>query len=117
LFLSGIDHCQAGIQAEDKACAARESPHLTGSLLWDSHCCDWKTVGQNNAEDGIPTFIASATCSFPPAFSLQTGTMTSTWHKVKALTSSFTFDKNLWVGLDFNKIMLAGANYTDKIQE
>jgi hypothetical protein len=77
-------------------------------------------VAQNNAEDGTPTFIASAmACSFPPAFSLQSGTMTSTstWHNVNALTSSFTFDDNLWVGLDFNKIMLTGASYTDKIQE
>jgi hypothetical protein len=49
--------------------------------------------------------------------SLQSGIMTSTWHNVNALTLSFTFDDNLWVGLDFNKIMLPGANYTDKIQE
>jgi hypothetical protein len=75
-------------------------------------------VGQKNAEDGTPTFIASAmACSFPAAFSLQSGTMTSTWHNVNALTSSFTFDDNLWVGSDFNKIMLPGANYTDIIQE
>ncbi len=82
LLLSRIDHCQDGIRAEDKACATRKCPHPTGSLLQDSHCSDWKTVGQKNAEDGTPTFIASAACSFPPAFSLQTGTMTSTWHKV-----------------------------------
>ncbi len=75
-------------------------------------------MGQKNAEDGTPTFITSAMAyNFPPAFSLQSGIMTSTWHNVNALTSSFTFDDNLWVGLDFNKIMLPGANSTDKIQE
>jgi len=116
-YCQGLIIVKLAYELRIRACATRECPHPTRSLLRDSHCSDWKTVGQKNAEDGTPTFITSAACSFPRAFSLQTGTMTSTWHKVKALTSSFTSNKNLWVGLDFNKIMLAGANYTIKIQE
>ncbi len=117
LLLLGIDHCQAGLQAEDKAWL-QGRVHIQLVPCYGIHIAVIGKQWDKRMQKMVPLLSLQApwpATSLLP--SLQSGIMTSTWHNVNALTLSFTFDDNLWVGLDFNKIMLPGANYTDKIQE